>query len=255
MNKIVKYIVLDIARNKIVIAYTLFLAVISFSVFSLEDDPGKGLLTLMNLVIFIVPLVSIIFSAIYMYNSSEFIELLVSQPLRRKKIWMSFFYGLSASLCSGFVVGVAIPVLIFSPDGLGLSIIVTGLFQTPIFISIALVAYVRSRDKAKGIGIAILLWLYFSILFDGVVLFLLFQFADYPIEKAMIGISLLNPIDLSRILVLLRMDVSALMGYTGAVFQDFFGTRLGMLISAITMIAWIVFPLLYSTHRFTRKDL
>lgn len=255
MNKIIKYIILDIARNKIVIAYTLFLAIISFSVFSLEDEPGKGLLTLMNLVIFIVPLVSIIFSTIYMYNSSEFIELLVSQPLRRNKIWLSFFYGLSASLCLGFIIGIAIPVMIFSADELGLSIIISGLLLSPIFTSIAMVAYVRSRDKAKGIGIAILLWLYFSILFDGLVLFLLFQFADYPIEKAMIGVSLLNPIDLSRILILLRMDVSALMGYTGAIFQDFFGTNTGMSISFATMMAWIFIPLIYSTRRFTRKDL
>ncbi len=40
----------------------------------------------------------------------------------------------------------------------------------------------------------------------------------------MVGLSALNPIDLSRILILLQLDVSAMMGYTGAVFKDFFGT-------------------------------
>ncbi len=82
-----------------------------------------------------------------------------------------------------------------------------------------------ARDKAKGIGVVILLWLYFSIIFDGLVLFVLFQFADYPLEKMMVGVVTLNPIDLSRILILLKMDVSALMGYTGAIFKDFFGTQ------------------------------
>jgi len=61
----------------------------------------------------------------------------------------------------------------------------------------------------------------FSILFDGLVLFLLFQFADYPLEKFMVGISGLNPVDLTRVLVLLQLDISAMMGYTGAVFKDF----------------------------------
>ena len=35
----------------------------------------------MNVILFTVPLVSILFSTIYIYNSSEFIELLLSQPL------------------------------------------------------------------------------------------------------------------------------------------------------------------------------
>lgn len=39
----------------------------------------------------------------------------------------------------------------------------------------------------------------------------------------MIVLSALNPIDLGRILVLLKMDVAALLGYTGAVFRQFLG--------------------------------
>jgi len=109
--------------------------------------------------------------------------------------------------------------------------------------------------KAKGIGITILLWLYFALLFDGLVLFLLFQFADYPLEKVMAGISALNPIDLGRILILLKMDVSALMGYTGAVFKDIFGTTAGLLLSFIVLLLWIVLPVWISTVKFKTKDL
>ena len=69
MKKIIKYVILDILRNKIVMAYTVFLLIISFSIFNLEDTAGKGLLSLLNIVLIIVPLVSIIFSTIYIYNS------------------------------------------------------------------------------------------------------------------------------------------------------------------------------------------
>ena len=79
MNKLVKYVCADILRNRIVIGYTAFLLLISMSVFSLEDNASKGLLSLLNVVLIIVPLVSVIFSTIYVYNSAEFIELLVSQ--------------------------------------------------------------------------------------------------------------------------------------------------------------------------------
>jgi Cu-processing system permease protein len=92
-------------------------------------------------------------------------------------------------------------------------------------------------------------------LFDGLILFLLFQFADYPMEKFMIGVSALNPIDLSRILILLQLDVSAMMGYTGAVFKDFFGTYTGLLFSFTALLLWIIIPVWYSTNKFNTKNL
>jgi Cu-processing system permease protein len=138
---------------------------------------------------------------------------------------------------------------------IGLTMILIGLLLSIIFVAIAMLATVKTRDKAKGIGAAIMLWLYFSLLFDGFVLFLLFQFADYPMEKPMIAVSAFNPIDLSRILILLQLDVSAMMGYTGAVFKDFFGTYTGILFSFATLLIWIVLPVWYSTRKFNTKDL
>ncbi|MEO8770927.1 MAG: ABC transporter permease subunit [Ferruginibacter sp.] len=255
MKKIIKYVIIDILRNKIVLGYTIFLLLISLSIFNLEDNSTKGLLSLLNIILIIVPLVSILFSAIYVYNSSEFLELLVSQPLKRKTIWLSLFIGLSSSMVLAFFVGAGIPILLYEPTPTGFMMSGTGLLLTIIFVAIAMLAAVKTRDKAKGIGIAILLWLYFSLLFDGLVLFLLFQFADYPLEKAMIGMSMLNPIDLSRMLILLKMDVSALMGYTGAIFKDFFGTQKGLVISFLVLIIWIVLPTWLSVRKFKHKDL
>jgi len=253
MKKIIKYVIIDILRNKIVLAYTVFLLLLSFSIFNLEDNSAKGLLSLLNIVLIIVPLVSILFASIYVYNSAEFLELLVSQPLKRNTIWLSIFIGLACSLTLAFFVG--IPVLLYEFTATGITMLLVGLLLTIIFVAIAMLATVNTRDKAKGIGVAILLWLYFSILFDGLVLFLLFQFADYPLEKAMIGISAFNPIDLSRILVLLKMDVSALMGYTGAVFKDFFGTTTGLIIAILVLMFWSIIPVWLSVRKFNRKDL
>ena len=255
MKKIIKYVITDILRNKIVLAYTACLLAILFSVFSLEDNSTKGLLSLLNIILIIVPLISIIFSAIYIYNSAEFIELLVSQPLKRKAIWMSLFTGLATSLSIALLVGVGLPICIYEFSITGIMMIVIGVFLTIIFTGIAMLAALQTRDKAKGIGITILLWLYFSLLFDGLVLFLLFQFADYPLEKIMVGISALNPIDLGRILILLKMDVSALMGYTGAIFKNFFGTTTGISISFVILLLWVIVPVKISLNKFNKKDL
>ncbi len=255
MKKVIKYVIIDILRNKIMLTYTLFLLIMSLSIFSLEDNSAKGMLGLLNIILIIVPLVSLVFSTIYVYNSAEFIELLVSQPLQRKTIWMSLFIGLAASMTLAFLIGAGIPVILYQADATGLLMILMGVMLSVIFVAIALLAAVTTRDKAKGIGVAILLWLYFSLLFDGLILFGLFQFSDYPIEKAMVGVSMLNPIDLGRILILLKMDISALMGYTGAIFRDFFGTAPGMMLSLMVLLIWILIPLALSVRSFKHKDL
>jgi Cu-processing system permease protein len=255
MNRIIKFVILDILKNKIVLIYTFLLAVISWSVFGLEDNSAKGLLTLLNVILLTVPLVSVIFSTIYVYNSSEFIELLLSQPIRRKKIWRSLFIGLVFSLVLSFIIGSGIPILILAPDMVGLMMLSVGCLVTAVFVALALLASIMTRDKAKGIGISIMLWLFFALLFDGLVLFLLFQFADYPIEKAMVALTALNPIDLGRILILLHLDVSAMMGYTGAIFKDFFGTSAGIVAAFSILMLWVLIPYSLSMRKFRKSDL
>lgn len=255
MKKIIKYVMLDILRSKIIIGYTLFLLAVSLSVFSLEDSSSKGLISLLNIILIIVPLVAIIFSTIYVYNSTEFIELLVSQPVKRRTLWLSIFIGLSFAFLLAFFIGAGIPILLYQPDATGITMLLTGMLLSVIFVSIALLASVKTRDKARGIGLSILLWFYFSIIFDGLVLFLLFQFQDYPMEKPMLLFSALNPIDLSRILILLHMDMSALMGYTGAIFRNFFDNATGTVIALCILLLWAFLPLWLSVRNFSRKDL
>ncbi len=255
MRTIVKYVMLDLLKNRIVMGYTLLLLVISFGMFSIDANSTKGVLSLMNIALIFVPLISIVFSTIYVYNSAEFIELLVAQPLKRKTLWLSIYCGLALSLSLAFLIGVGVPVLIYESSATGLVLVISGLFQTLIFTGIALLASVKTRDKAKGIGVSILTWFVFTLIYDAIVMLLLFQFSDYPLEKPMIALTMLNPVDLSRILILLKLDISAMMGYTGAVFNDFFGGKLGMLVSAIVLLLWAMVPVWFSVKQFQRKDL
>jgi len=255
MNKITKYVLLDILRNKILLSYTGLLLAVSLSVFNLEDNPAKGILSLLNVILIVVPLVSITFSTIYIYNSAEFIELLLSQPIRRTRLLMSLFWGLSCSLLMAFLAGAGIAVLIYVPSMAGWLLLVTGAALTIVFAALATLAAVITRDKARGIGISILLWFYFSLLYDGLVLFILFQFSDYPLEKPSIVLSSLNPIDLARTLILLQLDASAMMGYTGAVFRSFFGSVPGILYSMAVLLLWMFTPVWLAVRKFNRKDL
>lgn len=255
MNKITKYVLYDIVRNRFVMGYTLLLLAISMSFFSFESDPNKGLLSLLNIILMVVPLVSIIFSTIHFYNSYEFIELMSAQPLSRKAIFLSEYLGVAASLSLAFLVGVGLPALTLGGGSSSLILIISGLLLTLSFVSLAFLASVITRDKAKGIGLALVIWFYFSLVYDGLVLGILFSFSDYPLEKAMLVLTALNPTDLARIMVLMKMDISALMGFTGAVFQDFFSTNYGLLVAMLVLMGWVLFPVVIATRIFQKKDL
>ena len=255
MLKLSRYILYDIIRNRIILAYTLLLFIISFSMFRMEENQGKAILSLLNIVLIVVPLVSLVFTTIHYYNSYEFIELMLSQPLSRTRILLSEFAGVSLSLLTAFLAGVGIPVLLYSPDATGLAMLFTGSALTLVFISLAFLASVIARDKARGIGFALLLWFYFSLIYDGLILQLFFLFSDYPLEKITLVITALNPIDLGRIFIMLKMDISALMGVTSAVYKNFFGSSTGVLFTSGIMLLWIILPLLWAIKIFRKKDL
>jgi Cu-processing system permease protein len=255
MFKISKYVLYDILRNKVVVAYTAFLLVVSMSLFQMEENSSKAVLSLLNIVLIVVPLVSMVFSTIHWYNSYEFIELMLTQPISRKKVLWSEYTGISSSLVTAFLIGVGVPVVVYNFNNTGLALILVGSLLTLVFTSIAFLASVKSKDKARGIGAALLLWFYFALIYDGLVLTILFAFSDYPMEKVTLLLSSLNPIDLGRIYLMLQMDVSALMGYTGATYKDFFGSSIGLFYTLGIMLIWIFVPVLLAVRSFNKKDL
>lgn len=255
MIRIVKYVLFDILQNRIVLGYTLFLLAASFGLFNLSGDPTKGVVSLLNIVLIVTPLVSIVFATIHFYNASEFIELLAAQPIRRSIIVWSEFWGLAIAMKLAVLIGLGIPILLFAANATGLTLLLVAIGLSVVFVAIALLASVLTRDKAKGIGVALLLWFYFALLYDALVLFLMFSFADYPLEKAMLAVIALNPIDLARVVVLLQMDISALMGYTGALFRELLGSGWGIGFALLVLLAWIFIPINLAVRVFKQKDL
>ena len=253
--RIVRYVLYDILRSRVVLGYMIFLALASLGLFNLSSDPVKGLVSLLNIVLIVIPLVSIVFATTCFYNAYEFIELLAAQPIRRTTIIMAQFAGTATALCLAVLAGLGIPVLLFAPGITGLVLTGVALAMTLIFSAIAFLASVITRDKARGIGAALLLWFYFALLYDALVLFLMYAFADYPFEKAMLALTALNPIDLSRVLVLMQMDISALMGYTGALFREQLGSGAGMALATLILLLWTVVPMFFAVRLFSKKDL
>lgn len=246
-------------RSRWSYVYFLFYLLLGIVLLFLNNDLNKAVITLMNVIIILVPLIGTIFGVMYYYNSREFTELLLAQPVKRSAIFLGQYMGVATSLAMSLVIGLGLPFVfygIFNSDAIWdfTLLLVAGAFLTFIFTALAFVIALRNENRIKGFGYAILLWLAMAVIYDGVFLMSLVYFQDYPLDKFSLGATLLNPVDLSRVLILLKLDISALLGYTGAVFHKFFGTSFGLILSFIMLVLWVIIPAFFIWRISKKKD-
>ncbi len=259
MLKILKYGFFDLMRSRWSYIYFLFYLSLGFILLFLNQDVSKAVITLLNIILVLTPLIGTLFGVMYYYNSREFTELLLAQPIKRRNIFLGQYLGIALSLSLSLVLGLGIPFLaygIFQSAEIFnfFTLILIGAMLTFIFVALAFGLALIFEDKIKGFGLAIVTWLLFAVIYDGLFLILLLVFDDYPLDKFALFATVFNPIDLSRILILLKLDISALLGYTGAVFQNFFGTSFGLFFSITLLGFWIVIPVLFILYKSKRKD-
>ncbi|SJZ63778.1 Cu-processing system permease protein [Chitinophaga eiseniae] len=255
MKTIIKYVLIDLLKNRTILIYTLVLAVLTISVTGMSDNMSKGMLSLLNITLLFVPIISILFATIYFFNSAEFTELLLAQPIRRKSMLLASYTGIATALGLAYLAGVGVTVCILYNSLAAIALVVGGVLLTLIFSALALLIFVVFKDKTRGIGAAIITALFFTLLFDGLLLAFIYSFSDYPIDEPLLAFISLNPVDLARILVLLQLDAAVMMGYSGALFKKFMGSATGSIYTAVCMLCWMVIPLILAVRVFRKKDI
>jgi Cu-processing system permease protein len=254
---LLKYELQNIFRNKWVFGYSIFFFLLTELLYTLSQDSAKVFISLMNVMLIAIPLVSIIYGTQYIYNSREFIQVLLSQPIDRKRIFFSSYVASLIAVSGSFVIGTGIPLIFHEYNHellYTIYVIVSGALLSSVFLSLAFMVAYKFDDKAKGLILSLIIWFSLSILYDGVILIALYTLRDFPIEYPALVLSIINPNDLARMLLVLNLDVSALMGYTGALYKDFFGTGTGVIVSFAILIVWILVPLYISLRTFLKKD-
>ena len=259
MLKIFKYIFSDLARSRWSYFYFLFYLALGFTLLFLNHDLSKAIISLMNIILVLTPLIGTIFGVMYFYNSRVFTTLLLAQPIKRSHIFTGQFLGVGGTLTLCLLLGLGIPFLAYGlirSDAIWdfVLLLLVGAFLTLIFTALSFNVALANSNRIKGFGYAVLLWLFLALIYDGLFLLSLLLFEEYPLDHfALIGTAI-NPIDLSRILILLKLDISVLLGYTGAVFKSFFGTQKGLIIAFLILTLWVIVPLRLMVWQGSKKD-
>lgn len=247
----------NVVRSRWVIGYVLLLLAGTELLVRFGGTGERALLSLFNVVLLLLPLVSVVFGVLYVHNAREFIELLLAQPVGRGSLYAGLFAGVALPLVGAFLLGVGLPLLAAGGEAAYLArcglLLGAGALLTLAFTALAVAVAVRFDDRARALGLALLVWLACALLYDGFVLLVASAFADYPLETPLLVLVFLNPVDLARVALLMSFDVSALMGYTGAVYQRFFGAG-GMALAFATLLVTAVVPFALGRRWFLRKD-
>lgn len=258
-GKVLKHELNNQRRSRWVIGYALLLLALSDALLRFGGGGPRAVISLLNVVLILVPLVSVVFGTMYLYGAREFIELLLAQPVRRSALFLGLYGGLALPLTVAFILGVGLPFIWGGGGGESFAgpltmLLVTGTLLTLAFTALAFLISLIFDDRAKGLGVAILLWLSATALYDAFLILVVTTLADYPLEMPLLGLTLFNPVDLGRVLLLLQVDKAALMGYTGAVFERFFGSVMGIAVAGCALLGWTLLPFSLGFIRFRAKD-
>ena len=236
-------------------AYVILLAVLTFGITYLADNVRRIELSLINVLILIVPLVSIMFTVSYWYNSEKFTELLLSQPVSRFRLFHSRLTALLVSLAACLVLGLLISGLSAGIRGEGLLwLFAVSVVCGSVFCLIGACIATVIQDRMWGTGLALLIWIYFSALHDGIILILLYWFRDYPLELFSTLVCSVNPLGLARVTLLMHFDAPLLLGHSGAMVRKLVETGQGYWYAVLIAFLWLALPAFLSRKFFLNKD-
>ena len=106
----------------------------------------------------------------------------------------------------------------------------------------------------KGMGLVLGLWVYLAMVHDAVVLLFLIALKDYPMDFPGGVLGVVNPIGLSRVILLMIQDAPLLLGHVGMVARNILTGSAGIMISAAFVLIWILLPVAVSLRIWKKRD-
>jgi Cu-processing system permease protein len=253
---LLKYEFLNVLRARWLFFYGAGFFVFTLSVLQFGGNGDKAVASLLNFVLLLVPMVSILYSSMYWYNSESFTVMLLTQPLRRSHVLLASWSAVFLALAGSFALGTGLALAFSHQIGLSTGLLViTGVALTAIYAGLGTLIAVCMVDRMKGIGVTFLVWLYFAVLHDALIFGVVSLFRDYPVEIPALTLLSLNPADLARMSLLLSLDLSAMMGYTGRILQTLLSKPVGLIAVIVLLIIWLAVPLFVAVKVFKKKDI
>lgn len=257
-------------RNRWLIIYSLsyLLLAISISPFSLSGlnvlgmkAVGKVLSSLINISLYLIPLISLSISAISIVGDREtnFMEWIFSKPINEYHYIMGKFLGISAALSISTLIGFGLAswfvILFLPPEDVTkyFQLMLIAISLAPVFIPIGLYISNTSKTRYQALGTSFFIWFFIVFIFDLFIMGFIESTVKHPLIAAILGIS--NPVEGIRILMIKSIDPDlTFLGFTGVfILRENLTLILGLSISFLTL--YLVSFILLTYHSFRRGEL
>ena len=258
-------------RNRwtLVFACVFGVLVLSISYFGLVSSGTVGFqgfartsASLINMVLYIVPLVALITGTLSFTSEKSAGELLFSQPVTRGEILLGKFFGLFASILTATLIGFGLAgVVIATNAGTEGSLrypafVAFSLLLALIFLSLSAFISSLCQRKSKALGVALFVWFFFVLFYDLLVIGLTFLLKERTANAFIFGSLFGNPVDMVRVASLMTLNGKDIFGAGGAALLKFLGgegASVALLLVALSF--WVVLPLFAAQRLLSRQDI
>lgn len=248
----------DALRNRWFVAYAgafvvlsgaLALAVLASAGYGGVSGFGRTAAGLVNLVLFLAPLMGLTLGAQALAGERErgTLGYLLAQPISAAELFVSKFLGLGLALAAAIVAGFGLSTLLItragSDRGAGAFVALTLLTVLLAWAALSLGYLIssRSRQTATALGVAVVVWLALTLVGDLGLLGTALVLRVPP--GLLLALTLLNPLECYRIAAIALLHGSLdLLGPAGLVARYRFGNWLGVVLSAVLAL-WLLAPL------------
>ncbi len=228
------------------------------------QDFARTSASLVQLVVLVVPLASLLMGVLALAPERGTAELLFSQPISRRAILVGKLLGLFTALAAAEIVGFGLAgVVVFSTTGEegggGYALLVVCSFLlTATFLAVAalIAAGAVGRKRIRALALALVVWFVAVILFDLVALGVASLLPSTAASRLLVVSVIANPAGAVRTGALLGIEGTAAFGSASLAFLRFTGgpARAGVLI-VLSVLAWMVLPVVAAARRLSRVDL
>lgn len=251
---LIKYESLALAKSRWLWIYLLSFNLILFALRYFSNDPQQLFVSTMNSILFFHSIGLLLFATLSWQNNSEFISLILTQPIQRKTVFAARFlsFCLSIALFTGGSLLLQMGASLTPQENLRL--LVSQTIVEIIFTGLGFLLAIQIQDRLKAMAVAAGMILLFSIVLDGVNLWIIINYASYPLEKLILGLSALNPLTLLKFQNLANDENSLWIGYAGLLLRRTWDSGFIQALSGFALALWIALPLSAAWIRFKYKD-
>lgn len=223
------------------------------------QDFGRTAVSLLQLSLWIVPLVALVVSALAAADGYD-LELLAAQPISRGTLVLGRALGRFAAVAAALLVGYgAAGVVIAGAAGTGDALRYAGLVATAAALAAATtgvgtLAGVIARTRTRALALAVALWFLFTLGIDLAAIAALSVLPRAELTWSLSGLLLLNPVGTARALGAGLFGAEAMAGPMGAALRRVLGPA-GLALLWAGLALWTAAPLGAAARLFARRDL